>query len=387
MACCSYGQDNQPHLLLTPRRLHRLKLDSQRQVERWVNFEKRVKTVPDSPERGFELALYAQVTGKQDACRQAVEWGLTHKSEYRQTALIADWCRAGISDTDVQHLIAIPDQAESKEPFEAARDSLFVQIVRGEASRDSIRQQWVRVLPSMQRDPRVCLPGLYALFEFIDAADKNFRLDLRQDDARLFANLPYVFLLAMRPGQLEQPDWKTRAAGLMMVNVDPNLQASTFVQGWALEDPRMAREGPGVAYEFLWANPYLPGLGYYNMDPWVYDQPSGLLLARKSWDANSCWVQIFHDKADTFQCAPQVLDVAATFGKLTLQPVTDECTEIKPQANRTTILRGLRPGAAIAWEDHEKKFTGSADQSGLFLLSATASGKACTVERKNLSHN
>jgi hypothetical protein len=381
MACCSYGQDNQPHLLLTPRRLHRMKLDSQRQAERWVNFEKRVKTVPDSPERGFELALYAQVTGNQNACRQAVEWGVGHVSERRQTALIADWCRAGISNSEMQQLTASPNRAGGGKPFEAARDSLFIQIARGEASRDSIRQQWSHLLPPIQRDPRVCLPGLYALFEFIDAADKNFRLDLRQDDARLFANLPYVFLLAMRPGQLEQPGWKTRAAGLMMVNVDPNLQASTFVQGWALEDPKMEREGPGVAYEFLWANPYLPGLGYYNMDPWVYDQPSGLLLARKSWDASSCWVQIFHDKADTFQCAPQVLDGAAVFGKLTLQPVKDECTEIKPQVNRTTILRGLHPGTTIAWEEQGKKFSGSADQSGLFLLSAMASGKACLAER------
>ena len=31
-----------------------------------------------------------------------------------------------------------------------------------------------------------------------------------------------------------------------------------------MEDPKMATDGPGVAYEFLWANPYLPGLGYHN---------------------------------------------------------------------------------------------------------------------------
>ena len=39
----------------------------------------------------------------------------------------------------------------------------------------------------------------------------------------------------------------------------------------------MIREGPGVAYEFFWADPYLPGVGYQNLDPWVYDRPGGSL--------------------------------------------------------------------------------------------------------------
>src|SRR5262249_18563236 len=152
----------------------------------------------------------------------------------RQRALIADWCRASESDSERSQLLATRAKASSQGPIEAARDALFTQLVLGKASRESVREQWSQLLPPIQRDPRSCLPSLYALFEFLDAVDKNFRLDLRQDDAHLFANLPSLFLMAMSPPSLETPDWGTRAAGLMMVTLDPNLQSSSFVQGWAM---------------------------------------------------------------------------------------------------------------------------------------------------------
>ena len=33
-----------------------------RKTERWTNFQHRINSAPDSPERGFELALYYAVT-------------------------------------------------------------------------------------------------------------------------------------------------------------------------------------------------------------------------------------------------------------------------------------------------------------------------------------
>ncbi len=73
-------------------------------------------------------------------------------------------------------------------------------------------------------------------------------------------------------------------AALALVAIDPNLPASQFLQSWALEDTQTLREGPGVAYELLWADPYLPGVGYQNMEPWVYDD-HGRLFARANWEA------------------------------------------------------------------------------------------------------
>jgi hypothetical protein len=380
--CSASDGGEGPPLLLTARRLHRLKLDAQRQTERWGNFEQRVKTVADSPERGFELALYGAVTGNTDACRSAVEWGKAHTAEHRQIALILNWCQAQVSVADRPLLLSAPVQKDSSHPFSSARDALFIDVAGGRASRESIRGQWSQLLPLIQHDPRVCLPEIYSLFEFLDVAQKNFRTDLRQDDTRLFSTLPAIFLLSIHPADLEHPDWKVRAGGLMMVNVDPNLQGSSFIQGWAMEDPKMARDGPGVAYEFLWANPYLPGLGYYNMDLFAYDPGSMLLLARKSWDANSCWVSVFRGHTDSLQCPAGLLDSAATFGALTLLPMKQQCLEVKPRTTKVTMLSGLQPGAGITWEEQGKKFNATADASGNVMLSSTASGRICRADGK-----
>ncbi len=86
-----------PKLLLTAQRLRRLERDRERQTVRWVNFENRVNTVPDSPERGFELALYYAVTHDEKRGREAVDWALAQKYGSRQVALILDWCRELIS--------------------------------------------------------------------------------------------------------------------------------------------------------------------------------------------------------------------------------------------------------------------------------------------------
>jgi hypothetical protein len=374
------AQESAPELLLTPRRLHRLKLDSQRQTQRWVTLENRVKTVPDSPERGFELALYAAVSGDDTFCHEAARWAIDHRTEYRQLALVATWCEATINADDRKAILAATVSENPAKPFTSARDKLFLQIARGEASRGSIRAQWARLLPLIQRDPRVCLPEFYALFEFLDVADKSFRMDLRQDDGQLFGIMPSVFLLSLPSGQIERPDWQTRIAGLMMVNLDPNLQGSSFVQSWAMEDPKTVHQGPGVAYEFLWANPYLPGLGFYNMQPWVYHESSGLLLARTSWDAGACRVSAFHKSPEFAHCPSDARRTRIDFGKLILLPIERLCVTVQPQRDRTVILSNLEPRATVQWQEGRKKMSLTADASGLLLLSAETTGKVCEAK-------
>jgi hypothetical protein len=167
----------------------------------------------------------------------------------------------------------------------------------------------------------------------------------------------------------------------MMVTVDPNLQSSSFVQGWAMEDPKMATDGPGVAYEFLWANPYLPGLGYHNMNLWYYDEPSGLLIARDSWDTDSCWVSLYHGRVERTQCSARVFDERTTFGNLVLLPFKGDCVTVTQQRTGSTILTGLVPGSTIEWTDQDSQHTAQADRSGLLLVSATISGQVCRADR------
>ena len=130
---------------------------------------------------------------------------------------------------------------------------------------------------------------LYEMCEFLLAARSSTRNDLRNDEPQFFSHLPKEYLLSLKPEQVEHPDWMAHIAALALVSIDPNLENSQFLQGWAMEESQMLRDGPGVAYEFLWADPYLPGIAYQNMDPWTYDA-AGSLFARANWDAKSCWM-------------------------------------------------------------------------------------------------
>ena len=56
--------------LLTAQQLKRLGRDRERKTERWSNFQHRIDSAPDSPERGFELALYYAVTHDDQAGRR-----------------------------------------------------------------------------------------------------------------------------------------------------------------------------------------------------------------------------------------------------------------------------------------------------------------------------
>lgn len=376
------AQQAGPHLLLTPRRLHRLKLDRQRQTDRWMNFEQRVKSVTESPERGFELALYYAVTQDEQAGRAAVSWALAHPSEIEQRLLVADWCAQTLSAADQESLTDVPRvPGISADLAGAARNLIFQSIIRSQDPSAEFKSAWDAALRSLKNDPSMWRPAqLYSLFEALDAMQTSFHTDLRRDDSELFSQLPAIFLLSLSPEQLEQPEWKTRLAGLMMVNVDPNLQASSFVQGWAMEDPKQQKEGPGVAHEFLWANPYLPGLGYYNMEPWVYLRDSGFLIARTNWDSGACVIKRTAAKFEAERCAPDVQTMPATFSKLTLLPMTQPCVQVKQNANRTTILSGLKPGSEVSWRNESNKRTGIADSAGLLRLPFDAVGKICKSE-------
>src|SRR5580658_6270823 len=81
-----------PRLLLSASHLRRLERDRERQTERWINLGQRVAAAADSPERGFELALVYTVTHEEAAAEEAIRWAASHPLEYRQIALIADWC-------------------------------------------------------------------------------------------------------------------------------------------------------------------------------------------------------------------------------------------------------------------------------------------------------
>lgn len=363
-----------PQLLLNAQRLRRLKRDRERKTVRWVNFENRVNAVPDSPERGFELALYYAITGDEAKGREAVQWALNHNS-LRQHALVLDWCSRLISDEQKKRLTFFHYITNGHATYELVRDSWFNQIASG-------RDPSVPILTGDTFDS-FTLGGytrpeeLYALFELIYTVRAATHTDLRDINPHFFSTLPAALLLSAKPAELNSPPWMLHAAALALVALDPNLPASQFLQSWALEDNQTIREGPGVAYELLWADPYLPGVGYQNMDTWVYDE-YGRLFARSNWEPDSCWIEVSSQGVNEQHCPPNWQSEVVTFGHLTLIPMTARCVEIPHAANNESVLVWkLKPFQKMTYGKGKEQRTSAADAAGIWHPSAYVEDRAC----------
>ncbi len=391
--------DHSPSLLLRPNLLRRLQRDRQRQTPRWQNFEKRVQTVPASSERGFELALYYAVTGNEQRGKDAVAWALAHSCETRQIALVLDWVSALVSSAQREVLkTGVPCSYNGPllPPGIVLRDSLFRTIAFGQTDRSQLESNNKQLLDNIKTARTIDAADLYASVEYLMAVRTFQRADLRQRDPQFFSQLPKEFLLSLKPEQVEHPAWMAHVAALALVTLDPNLESSQFLQGWAMEDSQMLREGPGVAYELLWADPYLPGIAYQNMDPWIYN-PSGRLFARVGWNPDACWVAVTPGKFNQENCPADVQaqppEAAgkearenqehdrASFGTLTLITMPAQCAAIPTRKNsETSMLWKLNPHAELAWEHAGKRSPTQADAAGMWPVPDDTSGKVCLAK-------
>ena len=72
-------------------------------------------------------------------------------------------------------------------------------------------------------------------------------------------------------------------------------------QGWLMDDHFLMRGPFGISYEFLWANPYQPGLSYYHV-PLIYHSPDfGKLFIRSGWEDSAEWFGFFDGTMQMFR--------------------------------------------------------------------------------------
>ena len=62
-----------------------------------------------------------------------------------------------------------------------------------------------------------------------------------------------------------------------------------FVQGWLMHDRFVMKNASGAPYEFLWANPYQPGLAMIICRCDYHDKRAGRLFVRSSWEEDATW--------------------------------------------------------------------------------------------------
>ena len=393
-----------PRLLLTPQRLRLLQRERERQSPRWEQFDALMSEGASMAEPGFASALYYQVARQPAAAKEAIDWALGPGSDLRQLALVFDWCGPALT-------AAQSDRLASK--IQAALANTSVNDVRGQSARvlaavaladrlpdqgnailSEIVQKWWRaqIVPKLAAgEPALPREQRYAFYEMLHVLRDNVKIDLRESAPGYFKGLPLAHLTGHYPAPFTASEnggpeneflvpvylhdgnpnpadaVLSRAAGLAMVAYDTNSFESQVLQGWLLRDRFLMRGDLGAVYEFLWANPYQPGLNYDQV-PLVFHEPySGEVFARTSWDEDATWIGYFGGRLQLFQNGrlqtlrqgAEVSPIQVGPATITSAPARDAARfHVKNSGNQTLFVLGLAPRSeyAVEIDDQELEF-------------------------------
>jgi hypothetical protein len=398
-----------PRLFLRPQRLRLLRRERERTSMRWQQFSAFVTGNAPLPERGFAQALYYQVSGDQAIGRQAIAWALSAESDLRQQALVYDWCQDLLTDaqrTDLTRRLeqGLTGAADSSIPAVRSRAlaavALFDHVPQSpqrELER-TVREWWGKQMSPALVAGKTVVPrdDAYALFELLHVLRDNTILDLRESVPQFFKDFPIEHLMSYYPAVYESPDTEyfigaepksgqpdlrlaalSRIAELAMVAYDVNAAPSQVLQGWLMHDKFILKSTFGAPYEFLWANPYLPGLSYYHV-PLVYHNPDfGKLFIRSSWDESADWfgdfegvLQYFHEgKLEVLNPKPGAAPLSLEQAVVCFARSGDKFRVKLGEDEDAVFVVGLEPHSAYEVEiDDEEMFETTPDSGGILLL-------------------
>ncbi|HVN04686.1 MAG TPA: hypothetical protein VMT86_09735 [Bryobacteraceae bacterium] len=399
-----------PRIFLGARRLKLLKRESERQSLRWNQFNLLMAGKAPMPEPGFASALYYAVSGNREAGEHAAAWAVGPGADLRQLALVFDWCQdvltADQSKALAAKLVRGIQQSRPDTSVSAIRSRLLAAValsgfVTGIPERefDRVVQQWWEgaIVPALASGREVLtVDDLYPLMEILHVVRDNFNEDLREAAPGYFRDLGTTQLLSYYPatypaGENEYripvthhpgsgPDLRraalSRAAELSMVSYDTNAAGSQFLQGWLMNDNFLLRGTFGAPYEFLWANPYQPGLSYYQAPLVIHDSLFGRLFVRSSWEESATWLGWFGGELQVFnegrvtdldpQDETEPLDLGRAmilFGSHTLK------FKVTVPRQEPVFVVGLRPRRNYLIEvDDEELAEASTDPGGILAL-------------------
>ncbi len=374
---------------------------------RWTQFDALVSGGVPMAEPGLAFALYYQVSKNQAAGRKAVEWAVDEKNtDVRQLALIFDWCSGLMSKTQADRVAAKLEKGlaggnSGDVRKQSARALAAIALGdrlpdQGQAVLKGIVLEWWRA--GVAKDPRsIPREQIYALYEMMHAIRDNLKIDLRESAHEYFTTLPTDHLVGHYPSPFQaaeneyrvpvyvregEPDLTdaafSRAAELAMVAYDNNAAESQYLQGWLMQDRFLMRGALGVVYEFLWANPYQPGLSYFQMPLVFHDAASGHVFARSSWDEDAVWIGFFDRHLQLFRNGQiETLRSAGSFapihiGDAVLMSGRDPEFKFKADGEAIFVL-GLTPKTAYDVEiDNEELSEHETDAGGTLVISLPA---------------
>ena len=398
-----------PRLLLTKPRLRLLQRERERKSMRWEQFDALISGGAPMPEQGLAWALYYQVAKNQAVGRKAVEWAADDQhTDVRQLALIFDWCSPLMTKAQADRVAAKLEKslaagASDDTAKQSARALAAIALAdrlpdQGEAVLKKVVQTWWRA--GITKNPgAIPREQIYALYEMMHAIRDNLKIELREAAPEYFKMLPTDHLVGHYPSPFEaaeneyrvpvyvrdgEPDLKdavfSRAAELAMVAYDSNAADSQYLQGWLMQDRFLMRGALGVLYEFLWANPYQPGLSYFQMPLVFHDAASGHVFARSSWDEDATWIGFFEGHLQLFRNGQvETLRPGATFtpihiGDAVLMKGRDPDYKFRADGEAMFVL-GLTPKAAYDVEVDNEELSESETYTGGTLVISLPPGE------------
>lgn len=316
--------NDHPRLLLDADRLKRLSRDAERQTDRWKTLRQQLDSGAAMPERAVALALSSQVTGDDSGCQQAIEVVVSAESigphPLRQTAFVYDWCYASL-DNEIRAALArkLVDGAKGAPSTpEGARDAVLALVAAsGDADGSEavlgevMRQSWEsKLLPALQQGDLVDRgASLIALLEMSHVLRHNLDRDLWSEAPEAFRALPLARILGYLPRTIQSEEGRLRVhalaaedpeqeaalgriAEMLLVGYESSSRPSQFLQGWLRNDSYTLRGPLGALYEFLWINPYLPGLAPASAPKWTFDPVRSRIFAQR----DGRWIGYFDGK-------------------------------------------------------------------------------------------
>lgn len=375
-----------PRLILTPQRIKLLKREKDRLSPRWVQFETLIHGKAVMPEPAFAFALYYQVAGDIEFAKGAA----AAVNDARSLALAYDWLPSQRKQLEPKLRAAAAGSLPST--VEGMRTRAMIAIaLEDHATLERIVKQWWRgqVAPALKSGQRVFTHAeVYPLMELLHIIRDNINIDLREDARPYFKDFAASRILSYYPPTFPAaendyrvpfgpPDLRvaamTRAAELSLVAFDNNSTETQFVQGWLMHDRFSLRGTFGAPYEFLWANPYQPGLSYAHLPLRFHDARAGRLFIRSSWDEDAMWLGYADGKAEVLREGnPQPAQVSSTLvvGESVITPAKSPLKlDIKADEPKHWYVLGWKPDTAIEIEaDDEELDEKMADRGGILPL-------------------
>lgn len=321
-----------PRLFLEDTRLARLRKDVDRQTLRWQALAGLVEAGAVFPEQPLVDALRFQAAGSGESGRDAVEWatrlaadGIRSAADLRLAAIVYDWCHT-LFDPESRNAVraAIAEAVETVLPMAGSdvglvRAAIMASIAVAGDWKDSERALAGLLGTHWEADVRPQLASgqladdgasLVAVLEASLAVRHNLETDLLRPATEALASLVRTRLLSYYPLDIDTPEGLCRRpsrfgaddsqaamqaplyriAELLLVAYESNLREFQFIQGWIRDEQYLLRSPMVAPYEFLWVNPYLPGLSPQSAPTLAHDGVRGRLYGRTRWERPAAWI-------------------------------------------------------------------------------------------------